>query len=68
MYTHLQFAFSGGSATDVGLGANADLTFAQRRYTARNVSGGYVVPQTTYTCADIERTRAWAIWSRPAGS
>jgi len=66
IYTQLQFTFSGGPSAVVGLGANADLTFAQRRYTARNDGGGYYDPNTIRNCSDPEKTPTWAIWSEAA--
>jgi hypothetical protein len=63
IYTQLQFAFSGGPSAVVGLGATAELTFAQRRYSARNDGGGYLDPNTIHNCSDVEKTPTWAIWS-----
>ena len=67
VYTELEFGFAGGARTNVGLGASGDLTFSARRYTARNVRGGRLTKTMNPICTDIERTRTWAIWSRPAG-
>ncbi|MES1256056.1 MAG: hypothetical protein ABUS56_10635 [Acidobacteriota bacterium] len=67
IYSQLQFAFTGGPSAIAGLGASSELTFAQRRYTARNVAGGYFDPNAIHNCSDIEGTPRWAIWSRAAG-
>lgn len=65
-YSQLHVSSSDGASVSVDIGSNGELTSTNRRYTIRNVGAGRLAMGTGFTCADIEKTPTWALWSRPS--